>query len=33
MQKMKKVSSHSLEGDSGWQIRDAFAEAMAEFKE
>ena len=30
MQKMKKVSAHSLEGDKGWQLRDAYAEAMAD---
>ena len=28
MNKMKIVSPHSLEGDLGWHLRDAFSEAM-----
>ena len=28
---MRKVSPHSLEGDNGWQMRDTYAETMAEF--
>ena len=31
MQKLKKVSPHCLEGDLGWQLRDAYAEATQEF--
>lgn len=27
MKKMKKVSAQSFEGDSGWHLRDAYAEA------
>ena len=32
MNKMKKVSPHSLDGDMGWQLRDAYSEAMSEFE-
>ena len=32
MEKMKKVSPHSLEGDLGWQLRDAYSDAMREFE-
>ncbi|CAH1797693.1 unnamed protein product [Owenia fusiformis] len=32
MEKMKRVSPHSLEGDSGWQLRDQYNEAMQDFK-
>ncbi|XP_033103095.1 dynein heavy chain 9, axonemal-like [Anneissia japonica] len=31
MEKLKRVSPHSLEGDTGWHLRDQFAEAMKEF--
>ena len=31
MEKLKKVSPHSMEGDTGWQLRDAYKEAYDEF--
>ena len=31
MNKIKKVSPHSLEGDLGWQMRDAYREAWEDF--
>ncbi|XP_071959570.1 uncharacterized protein [Antedon mediterranea] len=33
MEKLKRISPHSLEGDTGWHLRDQFAEAMKEFTE
>ena len=32
MEKLKKVSPHSLEGDTGWQLRDAYKDAFDEFE-
>ena len=28
MEKMRQVSPHSLEGDSGWQMRDTYSDCM-----
>ncbi|XP_064650622.1 uncharacterized protein LOC135502065 isoform X3 [Lineus longissimus] len=33
MEKMKKISPHSLEGDQGWQVRDQYAEAMHDIEQ
>lgn len=33
MEKMKRVSPHSLEGDAGWQMRDNFNEVYKELDE
>ncbi|ELU01785.1 hypothetical protein CAPTEDRAFT_107782 [Capitella teleta] len=32
MKKMKKVSPQSLEGESGWQLREAYADAMKDME-
>ncbi|KAL5020323.1 hypothetical protein ScPMuIL_003215 [Solemya velum] len=32
MNKLKRVSPHSMEGDSGWQMRDAYNECMHELE-
>ncbi|XP_078672103.1 uncharacterized protein LOC144911712 isoform X1 [Branchiostoma floridae x Branchiostoma belcheri] len=32
MEKFRRVSPHSLEGDAGWQMRDAYKDAMKEFQ-
>ena len=32
MEKLRRVSPHSLEGDLGWQLRDAYSETIEEFQ-
>ena len=33
MSKMKKVSPLSLEGDKGWQLREAYMDCMKDFEQ
>ena len=33
MEKLKRISPHSLEGDAGWHLRDIFADTMKDFEE
>lgn len=33
MEKLKRVSPHSLEGDAGWQMRDNYNEVIRELTE
>ncbi|XP_022099208.1 dynein beta chain, ciliary-like [Acanthaster planci] len=32
MEKLKRISPHSLEGDAGWHLRDIFADTMKDFE-
>lgn len=33
MEKLKRVSPHSLEGDNGWQMKDAYQECIKVLEE
>lgn len=33
MEKLKRVSPHSLEGDEGWQMKDAYQECIKVLEE
>ena len=31
MEKLKRISPHSLDGDAGWHLRDIFADTVKDF--
>ena len=32
MEKLRRISPHSLEGDAGWHLRDIYADTLKDFE-